>query len=105
MDIKKFKERQENFKFDIQYFKSGTARIFIGNQKTKYYATGSGYDKESFLISLMINDLVGKKLLEGATGFTHLQKQAERNNIILQRLYSGKSFNVYEINFLDNKGE
>jgi len=107
-DIKKlFQEKQYGwhygFKFDIQYSKNRVARIWINDRKTKYYAGGYGYDKTSQVISLMVNDLIGKRILSGPCGFDCIQTEAARHNIELLQLYSGRNFDVFEIKFKDNQ--
>ena len=51
----------KDFKFEIIFSNSGVARIFINDIKTKYTASGYGYDKISSVIATMINDLIGKQ--------------------------------------------
>ena len=51
----------KDFKFEIIFSNSGVARIFINDKKTKYKASGYGYDKVSSVIASMINDLIEKQ--------------------------------------------
>ena len=102
----------KGFKFEIIYSRSGVARIYINDRKTKYSASGYGYDKESTVLSNMINDLVGAKsydsniygnrngLLSYGVGFDSIKKSFESiegNKLI--KLYSGLKSDVYEIIF------
>jgi hypothetical protein len=50
---------EKGFKFEIVYSKNGIARIYAGDRKTKYTASGYGYDKKSSVLATMINDLIG----------------------------------------------
>ena len=121
---KKFTEGygwNKDFKFEIIFSNSGVARIFINDRKTKYTATGYGYDKISSVIATMINDLIGKQpynfeiygntgnykkegemefYLSGGVGFDSIKKSFESiKGNILNQIYSGKNSNVYEIKF------
>ena len=101
------------FKFEITYSKSGVARIYLGsNRKTKYTATGYGYDKESSVIATMINELLGKQnynpniygnrngFLSGGTGLSSIKESFESvEGHKLNKIYSGVNSNVYEISF------
>lgn len=102
----------KGFKFEIVYSKSGVARIFINDRKTKYYASGYGYDKESTVLSNMINDLIGVQnynneiygnrngLLSYGVGFDSIKKSFESiEGNKLNRLYYGVNSNIYEITF------
>ena len=121
-DLKKV-QRENNcwndFKFEVVYSSQDVARIYINNRKTKYVANGYGYDKESSVISSMINDLIGKQkynksiygsscanglasktlgTLSGGTGFSSIQEAYNfKQGCKLTKLYSGKDSNVYEI--------
>lgn len=109
------------FKFEIIFSNSGVARIFIGNRKTKYFANGYGYDKESSVIANMINDLIGKQaynkniygnscnyshniettgILCGGTGFGSIKESFESiEGFKLTQIYSGVNSSVYEVKF------
>jgi hypothetical protein len=111
----------KDFKFEIIFSNSGTARIFINDRKTKYKAAGYGYDKTSTVIASMINDLIGKQLysstiygntgnykkegeteflLSGGVGFSSIKESFESiEGNILNQIYSGKNSNIYEIKF------
>lgn len=106
----------EGFEFEIVYSKSGVARIYINRSKTKYYASGYGYDKESTVLSNMINDLIGMQnydsniygnrngLLSYGVGFNSIKdsfESIEGNKLI--KIYNGLNSNVYEITF--NQGD
>ena len=110
---KDFKEFwSSGFKFEIIYSKSGAARIFVGDRKTKYNAGGYGYCKESSVIAAMINDLIGVQpynsniygnrngLLFGGVGFSSIKDSFE--SVVgykLDKLYSGVNSDVYQIKF------
>jgi len=113
-DIKKaIKEYSwwNNFKFEVRYSKSGVARIYIGNRKTKYYAGGYGYDKESQVIANMINDLTisnckynkniygnNVRKLSGATGFNSIANSFNaKRGCKLRKIYNGYDSDIYEI--------
>ena len=86
----------KDFKFEIIFSNSGTARIYINDRKTKYTASGYGYDKVSSVIASMINDLIGKHLYD----FDSIKKSFESiAGNELNQIYSGKNSNVYEIKF------
>jgi len=100
------------FKFEIIWSNSGVARIYINDRKTKYSVGGYGYDKESSVIANMINNLIGEQpynskiygnrdgLLSGGVGFSSIKESFESiSNYKLDKLYSGKNSNVYEIKF------
>lgn len=111
----------KDFKFEIIFLNSGTARIFINDRKTKYTATGFGYDKISSVIATMVNDLIGKQpynsaiygntgnykkedetefYLSGGVGFSSIKESFESiKGNILNQIYSGKNSNIYEIKF------
>ena len=102
------------FKFEINFSKAGVARIYIGNRKTKYYASGYGYDKTSAVIATMINDLIGERpysketygnrnnyLCEGGVGFDSTSESFATlgDGFKLVRLYDGLQSDVYQIKF------
>ena len=112
----------KDFKFEIIFSNSGVARIYINDIKTKYKASGYGYDKVSSVIASMLNDLVGvqpynptiygnngnyKKegemefyLSSGGVGFDSIKKSFESiSGNELNQIYSGKNSNIYEIKF------
>ena len=112
----------KDFKFEIIFSNSGVARIYINDIKTKYKASGYGYDKVSSVIASMINDLVGvqpynptiygnngnyKKegemgfyLSSGGVGFGSIKESFESiAGNKLNQIYSGKNSNIYEIKF------
>ena len=106
------------FKFEIVYSKAGVARIYIGYRKTKYSTGGYGYDKESAIIATMINDIVagayqynkncygtdGVTLSQGGVGFNNIKTAFESvKGNKLEKIYSGKDSNVYEITFSNLK--
>ena len=100
-----------NFKFEINFSNSGVARIWINDRKTKYSASGYGYDKVSTVISNMINDLIGAQeynqniygnrngLLSYGVGFGSIADSFKSIGGELKQIYSGKDSNVYEIKF------
>jgi len=103
-------EYWKEFKFEINL--NGMIRIYIGDRRTKYVATGWGYDKISAVIAHMINDLVGeqpynpetygcyKGLLCSGTGFEAIQSSFESiNDNKLSMIYYGRNSNIYEIRF------
>jgi hypothetical protein len=103
-------EYWKNFKFEITF--TGTTRIWLCDRKTKYTASGYGYDKESSVIAHLINDLIGlqdydakeygnyKGFLSGGTGFDAIKSSFESvTGNKLERLYTGKNSNVYSITF------
>jgi len=110
--IKKY-EWWNNIKFEIKYSKNGVARIYINDRKTKYYAGGYGYDKESSVIAEIINDLTisnckynkkmygnnGKKLSAGV-GFSSIYNSFNaKRKCKLEKIYCGLDSDVYEITF------
>lgn len=110
-----------DFKFEIVFSNSGTARIYINDRKTKYTANGGGYDKTSSVIASMINDLIGKQpydstiygntgnykkegetefFLSGGVGFSSIKESFESiEGNKLDSIYSGKNSNVFEVKF------
>ena len=115
----------EGFKFEVIWSNTCVARIYINDRKTRYYVGGYGYDKESSVIANMINDLLSDMpydysvygntrnykhntsdtgTLCGGTGFNSIKASFESLGVgyKLNKLYSGKYSNVYEIQF--NKG-
>jgi hypothetical protein len=102
----------KTFKFEINFSKSGVARIYLGGRKTVYYAGGYGYDKTSSVIALMINDLIGEQnynkdvygnsdgLLSGGTGFSSIKDSFESiTGNKLTQIYNGLNSIVYEVVF------
>ena len=112
----------KDFKFEIIYSNSGVARIYINDRKTKYNASGYGYDKASSVIASMINDLLGEQpynptiygnsgnykkegetefyLSSGGVGFSSIKESFESiSGNELNQIYSCKNSNVYEIKF------
>lgn len=111
----------KDFKFEIIFSNSGTARIYINDRKTKYTASGYGYDKISSVIATMVNDLIGKQpynsaiygntgnykkecetefYLSSGVGFDSIKDSFESiEGNILNQIYSGKNSNIYEIKF------
>ena len=112
----------KGFKFEVVWNNAGAARIYIGDRKTSYFANGYGYDKESSVIANMVNDLLGDMpydksfygntrnyshntsdigALCGGTGFESIKASFESlgAGYELNKLYSGKYSNVYEIKF------
>ena len=100
------------FKFEITYSNAGVARIYIGDRKTKYYAVGYGYNKESSVIAQMINDLTindckynkkiygnnGKKLSQGGVGFDSIKKSFNaKKGCKLEKIHNGFKSDVYQI--------
>ena len=100
------------FKFSIEYSKSEIARIYIGDRKTKYHVSGYGYDKESTVISLMINDITiknckynkklygnnGKKLSQGGVGFNVISQSFNaKQGCFLKKIYYGVNYDIYQI--------
>lgn len=110
-NVKESVNWDKGLKFEVACSKSGIARVYIADRKTKYYAGGWG-DKETTVIAKMINDLAGEqdykdyfsgegyKTLHGGTGFTHLKTVFESlpgNN--LDKIYATRDSNIYEIYF------
>ena len=113
--------QSKGFKFEIVYSNSGMARIYVNDIKTKYVTGGYGYDKESSCISNMINDLISKQpyskdiygntcnysnntestgLLCGGTGLSSIKESFESiDGNKLNKIYSGKNSEVFEIVF------
>ena len=112
----------KGFKFEITFSNSGTARIYINDRKTKYNASGYGYDKISSVIASMVNDLTGKQpynfeiygnsgnykkegetefyLSGGGVGFSSIKESFESiTGNELNQIYSGRNSNIYEIKF------
>ena len=111
----------KGFKFEIIFSNSGVARIFINDRKTKYYASGYGYDKTSAVIASMVNDLIGKQpynfeiygnggnykkegetefFLSSGVGFSSIKDSFESiKGNELNQIYSGKNSNIYQIKF------
>ena len=111
----------KDFKFEIIFSNSGAARIYINDRKTKYNASGYGYDKTSSVIASMVNDLIGKQpynsdiygnsgnykkegetefYLSHGVNFDSIKKSFESiSGNELNQIYSGKNSNVYEIKF------
>ena len=111
----------KDFKFEIIFSNSGTARIYINDRKTKYTATGYGYDKISSVLASMINDLIGEQpynstiygnsgnykkenetefYLSSGVGFSSIKDSFESiEGNSLNQIYSGKNSNIYEIKF------
>ena len=102
----------KGFEFEIVWSKTGVARDNVGDRKTSYKAGGYGYDKESSVIALMVNDLIGKQdynqdvygnrdgFLSGGTGFDSIKNSFESvSGYNLEKLYSGVNSNVYKIAF------
>ena len=97
------------FKFSVEFNRNG-ARIYVGNKKTKYFVKGYGYDKTSALIGRMVNDLIGEQaynkevygndgmyLSEGGVGIDSIITSLKTIGIELKYIYSGKLYNVFEI--------
>ena len=110
-DIKEY-EWWNEFKFSIEYSKSGVARIYLGDRKTKYVANGYGYNKESAVIAQMINDLTikdckynkklygnnGKNLSQGGVGFDAISQSFNaKQGCFLKKIYCGITYDVYHI--------
>ena len=111
----------KDFKFEIVFSNSGAARIYINDRKTKYNASGYGYDKTSSAIASMVNDLIGQQpnnfeiygnngnykkegetefYLSSGVGFSSIKESFESiTGNELNQIYSGKNSNVYEIKF------
>lgn len=111
----------KGFKFEIIFSNSGVARIYINSRKTKYNASGCGYDKTSSVIASMVNDLIGlqpynsaiygnsgnyKKegetefYLSGGVGFSSIKDSFESiAGNELNSIYSGKNLSIFEIKF------
>jgi len=105
-----------DFKFEIKYSKNRVARIYISDRRTKYVAGGGGYDKESSVISSMINDLIGaqkynkkiygsscnykngKGFLSGGVGFSSVAESFNyKRGCKLTKIYNGYDSDVYKI--------
>jgi len=114
-----FNKELKDFKFHIKYTNSG-CRIWIGSNKTKYYAGGYGYDKESSVLAKMINDLIGKKnygnaytgrfnigkrFLSSGIGFEAIKQALNNIGIKLEKVYNGYDFDLYYIDFKCMKDE
>ena len=111
----------KGFKFEIIFSNSGVARIYINDRKTKYSATGFGYDKISSVIASMVNDLIGEQpynfeiygnsgnykkegktvfYLSSGVGFGSIKESFESiAGNELNQIYSGRNSNIYEIKF------
>ena len=111
----------KDFKFEIIFSNSGVARIYINDRKTKYNASGYGYDKVSSVIASMVNDLIGEQPynseiygnsgnykkegetefhLSGGVGFGSIKDSFESiTGNELNQIYSGKNSDIYEIKF------
>lgn len=48
---------KKGFQFEVKYSKRGIARIYVNGNKTKFLASRWAYNKESYVIAEMINDL------------------------------------------------
>jgi len=106
----RYRSMWSSFKFEVVYSKNGVAQIYINDRKTKYRANGYGYDKESSVISEMINDITlptkykkeiyGHRggFLSAGTGFSSIKEsfESKRGNKLI-KIYSGHTSNVYEI--------
>ena len=110
--MKKMPEHWNNFKFEIVFSKSGVARIYINDRKTKYNAGGYGYDKISTVIPNMINDIINIQdydsniygnrngLLSYGVGFSSTKESFESlKGCRLNEIYSGLNSLVYDITF------
>ena len=118
-DLKKSREEYSHwnaFKFEIVWSNTGVARIWINDRKTKYSAGGYGYCKESAVLGKMINDLIGQQnydeqvygnykglLSQGGVGTESIINSFETIGGKLEKLYSGKSSNVFSIKFPETK--
>lgn len=112
----------KGFKFSLEIEGKNNLRIYVGCNKTKYVATGGGYDKVSEVIAEMLNDLIGeqkyskdiygntmnysnntkdKGLLCGGTGFSAIKNSFESlgEGNTLNHIYEARSFGVYEVKF------
>jgi len=106
------------FKFYTKYSNRGTNRIFLNDEPTSFYASGSGYDLESAVLAELINEVVGKRDYKNAyTGGTNGKRTISNGigvssvinafNVIggkLEHLYSIPNIDVYEIDFSKIKG-
>ena len=103
---------KQGFKFEVCYSRNRVARIYINERPTKYKAGGYGYDKESTVISMMINDLIwvqpyntniyGNRmgLLQYGVGFESIKQSFDSiDDYELNKIYSGKASDTYEIKF------
>jgi len=115
IDLKKLVNTLEiwnNFKFSTDFTKQGNVRIYVNDKKTKYFAKGHGYDKVSAVIAKMINDLIekqpynqniygnnGEYLSENGVGLMPLIDSLNTINVKLEEIYSGKSYDVFKIDF------
>ena len=110
--MKKMPEHWNNSKFEIVFSKSGVARIYINDRKTKYNAGGYGYDKISTVIPNMINDIINIQdydsniygnrngLLSYGVGFSSTKESFESlKGCRLNEIYSGLNSLVYDITF------
>lgn len=103
------KELGHTFKFEINY--NRVARIWVGDKKTPYIASGYGYDKASTVIANMINNLIGTQpynteiygsfagLLSPGTGFRSIKESFESiEGNKLDFIYEGsRGSEIYEI--------
>ena len=104
----------ESFKFSVEY-KNG-ARVYICDNKTKYYIKGYEYDRTSAVIAKMVNDLIGEQeynenvygingkfLSERGVGVESLINALKMIGVDLELIYYGKAYNVYNIDFRNIK--
>jgi len=108
----------KDFKFSVEYNKKGGVRIYVNDRKTKYYVKGYGYDKSSAIIAKMVNDLIGKQqyneniygnngkyLSENGVGLMPIIDSLRTINVKLEEIYTGKSYDVFKIDFTKLKSK
>jgi len=92
-------------------FRNGNPRIYINSMKTKYYAGGSGYEKSSSVIAMLINDLLGSidyknaytgsrsgiRMLNSGIGIDTVINALDTIGAKLVIVYCGDDFDVYEL--------
>ena len=103
-DIKKvfheYGDMWKEFKFEVIYNNQGNCRIHIeGRRTTKYYAGGSGYDKEVTVITEMINDLMGKEVIQESSLSSIIKQFNAIDDCHLEKIFNGKYSNVFSIKF------
>ena len=103
-DIKKvfheYGDMWKEFKFETIYNNQGNCRIHVeGKRTTKYYTRGSGYNKEVAVITEMINDLMGKEVIQESS-LSNIVKQFNAiDGCYIEKIFNGKYSNVFSIKF------
>ena len=99
IDIKDLFEKHpiiyRRFKFEVFYNPNNSMRIWIGRNKTRYYNRGDFADAEPDLISSMVNDMIGSKIVAGT--INELKDELNEKGSKLEIIYRGKQSTIYEI--------